>query len=57
MLNVFNATLDGIMLGSDVPTYMEAVYWLDYYRKHYGERFDYYLVRYDAETEAYYSIH
>ena len=57
MLNVLNLTLDAVMLGLNVPTYMEATYWLDYYRKNYGHTAEFVLVRWDHETEAYYFIH
>lgn len=68
MLNVLNLTIDAVMLGMNVPTYMEAMYWLDYYRKNYGIGVPYpngkgyysgefTIVRWDNETEAYYCIH
>lgn len=36
MLNILNLTTGLTMLVSDVDTWMDAHYWLDYYRNTYG---------------------
>ena len=36
MLNILNLSDSSIMLGINVKSYMEAVNWLDYYKKSYG---------------------
>ena len=36
MLNVLNLTTNSVMLGMNVPRYMDAIHWRDYYEKNYG---------------------
>lgn len=36
MLNIYNLTLGCTMLGCNLPTYMQAFHWLEYYRQTYG---------------------
>lgn len=41
MLNVIDLTNGNILLGSDVASYMEAMYWLEHYRLRYGRNVPY----------------